>query len=126
MVPPLPASGRTARFALVCMAVLWIAFAGVALIISLKKGWDGFRLWMVLHMGWAGLGSAALVLLLSLRAAVTRWLAWLVLPFCLLLFPIGPALAIYTAYKLSRPEMKEFFRLCRNHGQPPSLVPPVG
>ena len=126
MMPPLPASGRMARFALACMAIFWIAFAGAALIFSLKKGWNGIRLWTVLHMGWAGFGSVALVILLSLRVAATRWLVWFVLPFCILLFPVGPALAIYTAYKLGRPEMKEFFRLCRNRGQPPSQVPPVG
>jgi hypothetical protein len=111
-----------ARFALACMAVLWIASAGVALAISLKEGWDGFRLWVVLHMGWAGFGSAALAILLSLRVAATRWLVWLVLPFCILLFPVGPALALYAAYKLGRPEMEEFFRLCRERGRPPEAV----
>jgi hypothetical protein len=102
------------------MALLWLAFAALAVAISWKRGWDGFRLWIALHMGWAGLGSATLAILLTLRVAATRWLAWFVLPFCLVLFPIGPVLAIYAAYKLGRPEMKEFFRLCRNRGQPPS------
>lgn len=109
----LPSSGKMARIALLAMGVLWSFFAMFAILFSLSRGWDGFRIWMSIHFGWAGIGSFLMAILLAARPRAARILSWFVLPFCIVLFPIGPALAIYAAWKLERPEMKEFFAAAR-------------
>ncbi|HUU10630.1 MAG TPA: hypothetical protein VM431_08845 [Phycisphaerae bacterium] len=124
MAEPLPKAGRTALWALAGMAVLWCSVAGACILISRSEGWDAIRTWFSLHFGWAGVGCLAMTVLLWRGSPRTRTLMWFVLPFCIVLFPIGPALAIYAAYKLDRPEMKEYFNRKRQAASAPAQQSP--
>lgn len=126
MASPLPKSGRMARLAIVVMAALWSFMVGVCILYSLSTGWDGIRIYIGLHFGWAAVGCVALAVLISRGSPLTRTLMWFVLPFCLAIFPVGPALAIYAAHKLDKPEMKGYLKrqagTAPQQANPPSLT----
>jgi len=110
MAEMLPKSGRSARFALRAMAVMWLlaaAFCGFA-IFRLNR--HGFTEYIFAYLVCAGVGCLLASFLLSYGLRVARIVTWMVLPLCLMFFPIGPALAIYTAINLESAEMKKFFK----------------
>jgi hypothetical protein len=113
-----------ARLAIVVMAALWSLMAGVCILVSLRQGWDGIRIYFGLHFGWAAVGCVALAVLISRGSPLTKLLMWFVLPFCILIIPIGPALALYAAHKLEKPEMKEYLKRQRAVPSTAPVQPP--
>ena len=110
MAAVLPKSGRSARFALRALAFLWLVAASICGIAHFKLNLHGFADCMFVYLLCAGVGCLTVASLLSRGRPAARIAAWIVLPFCLVFFPVGPLLAIYAALNLESAEMKEFFR----------------
>jgi threonine/homoserine efflux transporter RhtA len=113
MPAPLPKSAKDARFDLRAMAVLWLGLWTMGAVITCREGIDAVSLCMLVYFGYIGVGCLVTGSLISRGHPSWKTAAWAVLPFCMVLFPVGPLVAIHAALKLQNPEMKEFYEQCR-------------
>lgn len=103
-----PGKARSAFVGLLLLGMLWLAFGGVCLWMLMQDGADGFREYLTIYLLALGSGAIAAMSLLIWRKRLGRVVAWLILPFFLVFFPIGTIGGIIVIFGLHSDDMREY------------------
>jgi len=123
MAEALPKGVSLARFAMRALTFFWFIAAAFCALAVFRLHRGGFVVYVLIYLTCAGVACLVASCLVSRGMRAGRIAAWLVLPLCLALSPVGIALAIYAIYNLESAEMKEYFK--RQAGTAPQqAIPP--
>lgn len=105
-----PGRARYALVGLLLLGMLWLIFGAVCVYVLVQDGADGFREYASACLLALGFGAIAAMVLLALRQPAGRIVAWFVLPFFLLFFPIGTVAGAFVIIGLHSEDMRAFLR----------------
>lgn len=101
-----PGRARRACDFLLVLGVLWGAFGLVALYVTVQDGADGFREYFTAYLLIISAGALASCILLAAGKRASLWVAWIVLPFVLIFFPVGTLFGVLAIAGMVSPDMK--------------------